>query len=286
MLYPIYKSAFFLGKALPIKLSYRIASAVAYFYFIFTKKDKEAIRSNLRIILGKDVPMRDIDIHAAGVFKNFAKYLSDFFRSLRPDNNFLKEKIEFINLSYLDECLMDKKGVILVSCHLGNWELGAAVVASLGHPISAIVLEHNDRRINSLFSGERRGNNIKAIPLGAGIRQCFNVLRMNEILAIAADKDYSGSTEEVTFFGRKTMMPRGAAVLSLKTGSPIIPCYFIRKEDDTFIFKFEKPIRYKPTGDKSKDVIGLMETYLALFEKNIKEFPDQWYVFDNVWKQT
>ncbi len=105
------------------------------------------------------------------------------------------------------------------------------------------------------------------------------------MLAIVVDKDYSGSNEYVEFFGEKTYMPKGAAVMALKTGSPIVVTSMIREEDDTFCLKMEKQILYKGTGHRDADVKSIMKKYLEIIETHIKECPDQWYAFEELWKR-
>ncbi|MFH1552128.1 MAG: lysophospholipid acyltransferase family protein [Candidatus Omnitrophota bacterium] len=285
MLYILYRIGFFLARIMPLKACYFAGSLVAWVYFLFAEKDKEILRENLRMVLGKNTDADTIDKHVLEVFKNFAKYLADFFRFPRVTEDYVFENIEIEGREHMDACLAEGNGVILLSLHLGNWELGGAVVAALKYPISAIVLKHANKRINDFFTRQRSINNLKAIPVGLQIKECFRVLRKNEALAIAGDKDYTSGGIYVDFFGRKAVMPKGPAVFSLKTSAPIVVCVLTRKKDDTFRFCFEEPIRYEPTGEYDKDVRALMEKYLAVFEKHIRENPDQWYAFKKIWVQ-
>ncbi len=285
MLYFVFCTGFFLIKIFPLKVCYGVAEVVARLYYIFASKDKEALRENLRVVLGEDVSPVEIDAHVLGVFRNFGKYLADFFKFSRLREEYILEHIEIKGLNYLDKYLSQGKGAIIAAVHLGNWELGAAVVGVMGYPFNAIVLQHKDRRINDLFVRQRCANNIKIIHLGMQLKQCFKVLKSNELLAVAADKDYTGNNECVNFFGRKAFLPKGAAVLSLRTGAPIIACSLVRNKDNTFKMVFEEPVKHERTGDDEKDMKAIMEGYLTVFEKHIREYPDQWYVFEKIWEQ-
>jgi len=285
MLYFLYCIGFFLIRILPLKVCYGAAEVVARFYYVFSRKDKEALRENLRVVLGEDASPEEIDAYILGVFRNFGKYLADFFKFFRLSKEYILEHIEIKGLHYLDKYLSEGKGLIIVAAHLGNWELGGFVVGVMGYLFNEIVLEHKDRRINDLFVRQRRANNIKVIHFGMQLKQCFKALKSNELLAIAADKDYTGNNECVDFFGRKAFLPKGAAVLSLRTGAPIIACSLVRNTDNTFKMVFEEPIKHERTGDDEKDMKAIMEGYLAIFEKHIREYPDQWYVFEKIWEQ-
>ena len=84
--------------------------------------------------------------------------------------------------------------------------MGGAVFAALGYPVHAIVLEHKDKRINDFFINQRLANNFKSIPIGLKLRECYRVIKRNEALAIAGDKDYTESGEYVDFFGKKALI--------------------------------------------------------------------------------
>lgn len=284
MLYYLYITGSFLAKGLPIRACYAIADLVARVYCLFSRKDRAAIRANLSVVLGSSVSDAVIDRHVLSLFRNFAKYLADFFKLPRFTKDTVSRLVEMSGSEHLDACLHEGRGLILVSLHLGNWEMGGAVLGALGYPINAIALEHGDKKVNDFFIGQRAINGVKVIPLGIQIKQCFKVLKKNEILGIVGDKDYTSNGEYVDFFGKKAFIPKGPAVFSLRTGAPIVVCAFVRKGDDTFKFWFEKPIRPESSGDEARDVRTLMGRYITIMESYIKAYPDQWYAFRRVWE--
>ncbi|MBF0215424.1 MAG: lysophospholipid acyltransferase family protein [Candidatus Omnitrophica bacterium] len=285
MLYPIYRCGYALAKNLPLRVSYRIAEIVALVYFHFSRKDRKILSDNLKGILGVNAGKKEIDAHTLGILKNFAKYLVDFFRSAGLSKEDILKPVTVKNRQYLDEALSLGKGVIVLTAHLGNWELGAAAVAAMGYPISAIVLNHSDQRINTLFSGNRAINDVKNIPIGVAVRGCYRVLRQNEVLAIAGDRDYTGGGMEIEFFGKKTLMPKGAAQLALRTGASIVGGFLIRQPGDTFVLEFLEPISFEGTDDMDKDLDDLMKKCVSVLEDYVKKYVDQWYVFDRIWAE-
>ncbi|HNX91643.1 MAG TPA: lysophospholipid acyltransferase family protein [Candidatus Omnitrophota bacterium] len=284
MLYALYTAGFFLAGVLPHGFCYFLAEMSARIYFFTCGDDKTKLKSNIRQVLGKDVSEAVLDRHVRRIYINFAKYLVDFFKFRGVTKEYIKKNFTIHNVEALDKCRQKGNGAILLTAHLGNWELGGAVVAGLGYPVSAIVWEHPDEKINNLFSSRRADNNLKCIPLGMQIKNCFKVLKRNEILAIAGDKNYTAGGLEVEFFGKKAVMPQGAAAFSIKTGAPIVIGFLIRDKNDSFILSFADPIEYPVTGDHDGDIQGLMKCCMVIFEKYIEKYPDQWYVFDYIWK--
>lgn len=272
-------------KILPRKVCYAIAGMTARICFVFQKDDRKGLKENLRVVLGDDVSEEELNRHAVNVFRNFAKYLVDFFKFPKFTEEYINRYVEIEGREYLDKYMSEGKSVIMTGLHLGNWELGGAVIGALGYPISAITLEHDDVRINNYFVHRRLMNDLKGIPLGIQIKGCFKVLKNNEILAVMGDKDYTDSGTYVDFFGKKAVMPRGPAAFALKTGAPLMVTVLIRKPDDTYKLIMSKPVEYEITGDREKDLNIIMEKYIGIFEKCIRENPDQWYVFRKIWDQ-
>src|SRR6185436_3634193 len=109
----------------------------------------------------------------------------------------------------LDELLAHGKGVITLSAHLGNWELGAAALAQRGYKFNAVALWQPDPRVNALYQSYRTRRQINPIPFGRAARACIKVLRRNEIVALVGDRDYTKGRDTVEFFGSPARLPSG-----------------------------------------------------------------------------
>ena len=285
MVYIFHVIGFYVFKVLPIRACYFLADIAAFFFYILARKDRKILEENLKIVLGKDADKKVIKKNIRGIFRNFARYLADFFKVSKLTEEYIHKNVRLKGVENLEKGLSRKKGVIAITAHLGDWERGAAIVASLGYPLSAIVLEHKDKRINELFMRRRTIHGIKLIPLGMQIKKCFKILKGNEVLAIAGDKDYTSNGDYVKFFGKTAFIPMGAAFFSLKTDAALVVTTCTRNEDNTFNLCFDEPIIPEKTGNLRSDVRGLMEKYLSQLEKHIREYPDQWYAFQKIWNR-
>ncbi len=288
MLYVLYVMGFSLAKVLPIGACYVIADLGARLYYIFAGKDRAALKANLKVVLGDEVDDATLNRHVWEVFRNFAKYLADFFKFPRLDKDYITRLVKCDKLNFLDECISEGKGAVIVSAHLGNWELGGAVVSALKYPLQAIVLEHNNEQITEFFERQRAINEMSTIKIGTHpsmeqMKKCLNVLKQNELLVVVGDKDYTNNGLYVDFFEKKALMPKGPAIFSLRTGAPIIVIVLTREKNDKFTLHIERPIKYKPTGEFEKDVRTLMGKYIEQMEKYIRDYPGQWYAFRKIW---
>lgn len=283
MMHLVYRMGQSLALSLPIKKSYKIADVIADILCFFGRDDRRNIAHNLKIVLGTD-DKKLIKEHTKNIFRNFAKYLVDFARFTLLDKKYIESNIQIIGRENVEAALAKGKGVIMLSAHIGNWEMGAAVIGLSGYPFNAIILDHKNEKVNAFFKKQRSFCNIKPISLGGQLKNCFRALRENELLAIVGDRDLTNTGIEAEFFGRPAVLPKGAALLALKTGAAIVPTFLVRMKGDTFRLVFEKPVEYKLTGDKKTDTERIMRAYLPVIEKYIKEFPGQWYAFKKIWQ--
>jgi KDO2-lipid IV(A) lauroyltransferase len=278
------KLAELLSRLLPRRMSYGLARRLADLYVVFDKRGRECVISNLKQIqAGSGVALSPRALHslARENFLNFAKYLVDFFKFLRTDRQRMERIVHFDNVpAVLDGLLAHGKGIILLSAHLGNWEMGAAALAALGYKINTVVLWAPDKKLNDLYQHYRTSRNIHPVPFGRAARECIAVLRRNEFVALAADRDFTASNHTVEFFGRPARLPDGPAKLALATGAPLLPIFMVRLPDDTFAYILEEPI----WADKSRhSVDDVMRQIATVLERVIRQHSEQWFLFHNLW---
>lgn len=280
--YALYMAGRSIALSLPLKIAYRIAVFVSDLHYIFAYKDRLAVTGNLKAIF-PDKPDREIAKIRINMFRNFAKYLVDFFRFSKLNREFIEKNIKIENIQHIDEALSKGKGAVILTAHLGNWELGGVVIALLGYPFWAVALSHKDKRVNDFFIFQRENKGVKVIPLEKAVRTSLAVLRENEVVALVGDRNFSERGLVLDFFHKPTSLPVGPALLSLKTGAAIVPGFMVRNKDDSLTLKMEKPLDSKPTGNKDKDLLGLMTQYKSIFEDYIRMYPHQWYMFRKFW---
>lgn len=278
----LYRIGQFIALHLPLELAYKLAIFISDVHYIFADKDRAAVGENLKAIFPQK-PEREIRRIRIGMFRNFAKYLVDFFRFEKIDKAYIEKKIRIENMHYFDTALSKRKGVIVLTAHLGNWELGGIVIALLGYPFWAVVLPHKDKRVDNFFNFQRQRKGVGVIPLGKAVRTSLGLLKDNKLLALVGDRDFTEKGVVLDFFGKPALFPIGPAAFSLKTGALIVPGFMIRNSDDTFTLRIEKPIEYGPNGNKEDAIKEIISRYKIIFEDYISNYPDQWYMFRKFW---
>jgi len=255
------------------------------FYLLLPGKRRD-IRANIRVITGRESVERLVFF----TFYKFARNWTDVMLMIRLSGSRLDRLIGRRTSSRpLDEALAAGKGAILVSPHLGNWELGGLGLAAKGYRINVLTFREPDEKVNDLFESVRGRRGINFIyvdrddtsPLA--IIEAATALRRNEVLALLGDRDGSSHTATFDFFGRPAQIPVGAAYLALATGAPVIPV-FVPLVEGRYFTIMEEPIYLIGRHSEHGNAIRAgTEKLLRIFERYIGSYPDQWYNFYDYW---
>ncbi|MCM8791769.1 MAG: lysophospholipid acyltransferase family protein [Candidatus Omnitrophica bacterium] len=277
-----YRIGRFLAEHLPVSISYFIAVIISDVHYFFAHQDRKEVFDNLKVIFPYK-SKKEIATIRRKLFRNFAKYLVDFFRFSKLDREYIRKKIQVENIEYLKEALSYQKGIVALTAHFGNWELGGILMAIMGFPIWAVALPHRDRRVDEFFNFQREKKGLKVIPLEEATKRALELLRQNKLVAILGDRDFTSTGIILDFFQKPTLFPLGPAIFSLRTGAPIVSGFIIRKYKDYFILRFEKPIYPPQNGNLKENIRILISQYKNIFERYIRRYPDQWYMFRKFW---
>jgi len=123
---------------------------------------------------------------------------------------------------------------------------------------------------------------LNVISIGPNLKKCFSILKDNGILALLGDRDFSENGVVMNFFGRPAKIPKGPAAFCLKTGAALVPVFMLRERGDRFRLVFEDPIVYC-AGNRDNGVEKLISRYLAVIEDYVRRYPEQWFMFREVW---
>ena len=285
--YLLYRLGYFLCRILPRSVCYGVARWLADRFSARSPQDLEAVRKNLQVVLEiSEVPPRQV----REVFQNFALYLVDFFRFSRLTPKGVRRWVRIEGLERMQGALRAGKGAIAVTAHLGNYELGAAVLSALGMPVSAVVLTHQNERVDRFFTRQRARAGVIGIPIQKigrkpFLEECLAALRVNGVLGLVADRDFFQHGIDLPFFGKMTQVPTGAAAFSFRTGAPIVPSFLVREADGRYRFILESPIRCPVGVGREEAIRAATQCSLEVMARVIRRYPTQWYMFhQEFWK--
>jgi KDO2-lipid IV(A) lauroyltransferase len=279
-----YRVADVLSFALPRQFAYWIGLRVSGMFYRRDRRGREAVKANLaHIMASKGVRPGDetLDRMTRRTFEAFGLYLVDFFRYRHMTAERVDRMVTIEHPEYLDQLRDCGRGLVLVTAHLGNWELGGVVLVARGIPLNAVAMSHPNRRTDRLFRHRREQRGFRVICLDRAVPGCLAALARREGVALLMDRDYSGTGRNFPFFGKAAHFPVGAATLAIRTESVLFTAFLMRQTDDSFLLKTWPPIEAK----RSMQVDELQATLCARLEETVAAYPTQWFMFEKFWGQ-
>jgi KDO2-lipid IV(A) lauroyltransferase len=184
----------------------------------------------------------------------------------------------------LQAALQQRRGIIVVAGHLGNWELGGAYLAARGLDFEAVARQMENPLFDSYLTRTRSRAGMKVIYDGDAVRRVPRALRNNAVVAFLMDQGTVGlASTWVPFFGRLAKTPRGPAVFALRLQSPVFFVAPVRKPGGRFMMGIEE-IRVRETGDRNADVDRIVADYTAVLERWVRRLPEQYFWHHRRWK--
>ena len=185
----------------------------------------------------------------------------------------------------LEDAVAAGRGVILVTGHLGNWELGGAYLAARGIPVGAIVRRMNNPLFETYLTRTRTDIGAEVIHDADAVRRAPRALREGKVIAFLADQGVKGlASTFVPFFGRPAKTPRGPAVFALRMNVPVLFGAAIRQPNGRYRFAFER-IEVRETGDRDADVDRIVAEYTNVLERWVRVAPEQYLWQHRRWRR-
>ncbi len=195
-----------------------------------------------------------------------------------------RRRVTVVGEEHLRAARAKGKGVIAVSAHLGNWEIGAVVLGHLGHPPTWLLRPIENPVVQDALNEARATAGIHVITKWGGLREGIHVLRRGEVLAMLVDQDARDQGVFVPFFGREASTLKSPALLSLRTGAPIVPFAAIRRPEGGFLLEIGEGFVAEGSADQEADLERATARFTSTIEGWIRRHPEQWLWIHRRWK--
>lgn len=196
----------------------------------------------------------------------------------------LLKTVQFIGMEHVDTLLEQGQGCLVMTGHLGNWELALSAYSARIHSAHVISKTLRQSALNDYLMKSRERVRIQVLPAHNSLRDCIRALRKNGIIGFVIDQnmiDKEGIFVE--FFGRPACTTPGLAILSSRTKTPVVPLNMYRDADGTHYAEFLPPIE-PPPDIKQETVTLYTQRYTAVLEELIRKRPAQWIWIHRRWK--
>lgn len=231
-----------------------------------------------------DKSAKEISALLDSMYHNLGMNLVEEFRLPSVDKSYLDNCILWENEGYTHGVLKAGKGMLVLSAHLGNWDLLCTFAPKFDYPTTVITKNIKNSTINQLWMETRSRFGLKFVPAHNSYRQCLSALRKNEIIAFVLDQNMI-ATEGVfvDFFGKQACTSPGLAYMSAQSGAAVVPVFMIRQADGKHLIRAAAPIS-PPPDRKPETIQAYTQLYTKVIEDVIREYPDQWIWIHRRWK--
>lgn len=261
-----------------------LGKAIGLIFYYLIPIRKKVVFKNLSIAF-PDFSHSQIKKIAIQNYINFGITLTEIFLIPKLNSKQIDSLFRHLEISRINERIKQGKGLILLTAHYGNWELGAIELGRLlNKSISVLVKPQRNVLVTAWLKKMREsfGNNV--ITLGAAIKDLYKALLNGGVIGIVGDQRGPKESLRVKIFGIDTAVYIGTAVMAIKSKAPTFVVIIMRKPDYTYEIKIEEIILSKNSDDIDNLILEFNQKYFDILEKYIRQNPEQWFWMHNIWK--
>ena len=258
-----------------------ILNGLSWLYWKLDFKKGGHVLANLKVL--NRYSTKNLIATQREVYRHFAYFFYEFFSS-RPSfalqGNELKGQIS-AHLGVPGE----SAGLLLVS-HTGNWEASLQQLLHLGYSVTTVVMPHSHADVNDFFKQLRHHPHLETFSLADGLSACSQAIKNKRIIALACERDYSGSGLSIPLFGHSISFPKGPAWLMLRYN---VPTFLVKSHRlDLLHFSIELepiPLPSELSGSPIEKLSYVSERIVSVLFKHILIHTEQWITFDPLFKK-
>jgi KDO2-lipid IV(A) lauroyltransferase len=271
-------------KLLPAQLAAGLATVAGFVAGQVSGKKRALVRANMRRVLGPGASEATLSRIVTASFVSYGRYWVESARvgALRADQIESTFSIEGFERFRLE--MARGRGVVIVLPHVGSWEYGGRWLAQQGYPMTTVGEMLEPPELFEWFTAQRSALGLTVLPPGPGTTvRLLDTLRAGIVVGLLADRDLAGNGVEVAFFGEKTTLPAGPALISLRSGAPLLTCAIYQRPHGHYHAVLSPPLDTTRTGRMRDDVRRLTQDLAASLEDLIRAAPEQWHLFQPNW---
>ena len=221
-----------------------------------------------------------------GVYQHLGWQLVEFCRMTRYTPLNTKNRLRSEGLEHYLAAQARGKGVLIVTGHLGAWELSSFYQSMMGHPMGMVIRRLDNRRLDAWVNAVRcmHGNHvIHKDDFGRGL---LTSMRAGGTVGILMDTNMTPPQGEfVEFFGQQACTATGLAHIACKTGAAVLPGFMLwEKSEGRYVLHFGPEIEILRTGNTAEDILRATKQCASVTEAWIRRYPDQWLWIHRRWK--
>lgn len=267
------------------RLATRIGIGLGLFGYHVIRYRRSLIEGQLSRALG--LPLSDPDLKrlARANFVHYGLLVVEFFRIRLLTTSPLESTVRLEGENHLRAALAEGKGVLILSAHLGAYDLSVVALALRGFPLMIVSKPSKAKGIERFWMEERSVPGLQISLSHDSVRGILRALREGMAVVFVLDQHASAEQVWVDFFGRPASTLPAPAVLTRRTGAPVVPVFTHRAPDGTHVIEIHPALVFEERGDRDWTTVHNTQRYTAVIEAAIRKRPEQWTWIHRRWKE-
>ena len=284
MEYVALRAVIALSRTVPAGVADRVGAAVGWAVARVGRPRWEVVMRQLRMAFpGADEGWRRRVARRS--YAHFCAEVVGTFRLVGARRTEIRGRTRLNGEEVLQEAAREGRGVMLVSGHLGNWEVGAAGLVARGFPMDIVLARQRNVLFDRYLARSRQRLGIGLIPREEARHGVVASLKAGKLLGIMGDQDARRAGIFVDYFGRPASTARGPAVLSMRAGATVATFHTVRRAGwkpryDIYI----EPVTVAEEGRGRAAVAAVTRAFTDRLEERVRQYPEQYLWHHRRWK--
>ncbi len=259
--------------------AYFLLRFVAFYYFLFSSSNKYISAYFKKLGHSKWQAM-------GSVYRNYYLFGQTLIDKIVVMSGLkVPYTFEFEGEQYIEEIMAGGNGGILISAHIGNYELAGYYFKRLPVKVNIVMVDNEQQQIKEYLESVMNDRKMSIITIKEDMSHVYEIssaLKNNELIAIHADRFVAGSkTISGTFLGEEALFPMGPFVLATAFKVPVSYVFCAKDTSKHYHLSATPPRSY--TAHKQVAIPEALNDYIAEVEKKVKQYPKQWFNYYNFW---
>ncbi len=274
---------------LPRSVSYGIGHVGTWLAWRLMGRTREAVADNLRAVF-PDETERELQRRALTTLRAYAQDVIDFICALKASNQEARDlfSVRAEDVQLIRDLLARNRGIILVTGHYGNWEIGSVFLRRVVDlPLTIVAMAEASEEVNRIRREIRESLGTDTIEVRKSMDTALQIRRRladNRIVAMLMDRHLGRDRVEVSFLGRTAGFLRTPALMAYLTGASLLPCFIERVGRARFSVQSGTPIEVSREGSRDDAIRDAAQRFANQLDERIRAHPNNWYHFYPYWK--
>lgn len=270
---------------MPRPMARLLAGGLAWVVYHALGRLRRVGRRNLELALPALTPGERERI-LRGVYRHLGWQLVEFCRMRRYTAENTRRWIGTEGLENYLQARSHGKGVLVLTGHLGAWELSSFYHSLMGYPMGMVIRRLDNRLLDEFVNGIRCMHGNRVLHKDDFARGLLKAMHAGDTVGILMDTNMTPPQGVfVDFFGRKACTGSGLARVALKTGASVLPGFLVWEPGEgRYVLHFGRELEFTRTGDAEGDILAATQQCNEVLETWIRRYPDQWLWIHRRWK--